>query len=74
MPRFSLSAFRHGLSERDIQRALDAPVSARPITTQHGNPGLRVEGLTASLGLPIEVLGEYDTETGDLVVYHAQRV
>ncbi len=23
MPRFSRSAFRHGLSERDIQRALD---------------------------------------------------
>ncbi len=74
VPRFLTSAFRHGLSERDIQRALDAPVSADPITTRQGNPGLSVEGLTASSGLPIEVLGEYDPETGDLVVYHAQRV
>ncbi len=73
MPRYSRSAFRHGLSERDIQRALDNPVSAQPITTRQGNPGLRVEGLSASLGLPIEVLGEYDPGTGDLVVYHAQR-
>ncbi len=72
MPRFTKSAFRHGLSERDIQRALDDPFSAQPITTRQGNPGLSVEGLSASLGLPIEVFGEYDPETGDLVVYHAQ--
>ncbi len=73
MPRFLQSAFKHGLSERDIQRALDDPIYDEPITTRRGNPGLHVEGLSASLGLPIEVLGEYDPETGDLVVYHAQR-
>ena len=74
MPRFLESAFRHGLSERDIQSALDNPTAAEPITTRRGNPGLHVEGLTASSGLPIEVLGGYDPVTGDLVVYHAQRL
>ncbi len=58
--RFLQSAFRHGLSERDIQRALDNPISQGPVTTRHGNPGLSVKGLSASLGLPIHVLGEYD--------------
>ena len=53
---------------------LDDPFSAQPITTRQGNPGLHVEGLSASSGLPIEVLGEYDPVTGELVVYHAQRL
>ena len=61
------SAFNHGLSERDIQRALDAPISDE-------DPGLSVRGLTASSGLPIHVLGEHDPVKGDLVVYHAQRL
>ncbi len=73
MPRFLRSALRN-VSERDIQRALDAPIYDEPITTRHGNPGLHVKGLTASLGLPIEVLAEIDPETGELVVYHAQRL
>ncbi len=72
VPQFTRSAFRHGLSERDIQRALDAPIYDEPITTRQGKPGLRVEGLTASSGLPIEVLAQIDPETGELVVYHAQ--
>lgn len=74
MPRFLRSAFKHGLSERDIQYALDNPVFDGPITTRRGNPGLHVEGLTASSGLPIEVLGEYNPVTGELDIYHAQRV
>ena len=72
MPRFLLSAFKNGLSERDIQRALDNPLEAEGITTRRGNPGLSVKGLSAS-GLPIHVLGEYDPVDGDLLVYHAQR-
>ena len=32
MPRFTRSAFRHGLSERDIQRALDAPISVAEVS------------------------------------------
>ena len=74
VPRFLQSAFKHGLAERDIQRALDNPVSDEAITTRRGNPGLHVKGLTASSGLPIEVLGEYDPVTGDLEIYHAQRL
>ena len=74
MPRFLQSAFKHGLSERDIQRALDDPFYDEPITTRRGNPGLHVKGLSASLGLPIEALGEYDPVTGEPVVYHAQRL
>ena len=74
VPRFLRSAFRHGLSERDIQRALDAPIFADPVTTRQGNPGLHVEGLAASSGLPIEVLGEYNPVTGELEIYHAQRL
>ena len=74
VPRFLQSAFKHGLSERDIRYALDNPLSAVPITTRRGNPGLHVEDLTASSGLPIEVLGGYHPVTGDLVVYHAQRL
>ncbi len=70
MPRFLKPALRN-VSERDIQRALDAPISKGPITTRHGNPGLSVKGLSASSGLPIYVLGEYDPDTGELVVYHA---
>lgn len=62
------------MSEKDIQSALDAPIFAEPITTRHGNPGLHVEGLTASSGLPIEVLGEYNPVTGELEIYHAQRL
>ena len=57
----------------DIQYALDNPLEAEGITTRRGNPGLSVEGLSAS-GLPIQVLGEYDPVTGDLVVYHAHRL
>ncbi len=72
MPQFTRSAFRHGLSERDIQCALDNPIYDEPITTRQGKPGLHVKGLTASLGLPIEVLAQIDPETGELVVYHAQ--
>ena len=72
--RFLQSAFKQGLSERDIQYALDDPFSARPITTRQGNPGLSVRGPTASSGLPIQVLGEYHPVTGDLVVYHAHRL
>ncbi len=71
MPRFLQSAFKNGLSERDIRRALDVPLEAEGITTRRGNPGLHVKGLSASLGLPIEVLGEYDPVKGELVVYHA---
>ena len=74
MPQFLQSAFKHGLSERDILCALDDPTEYERITTRRGNPGLSVRGLSASLGLPIEVLGEYDPVTGDLVVYHAQRL
>ena len=71
MPRFLKSALRN-VSERDIQRALDAPISKGPITTRHGNPGLSVKGLSASSGLlPIHVLAEIDPDTGELVVYHA---
>ena len=73
VPRFLQSAFKQGLSERDIQYALDNPLEAEGITTRRGNPGLSVEGLSAS-GLPIQVLGEYDPVTGDLVVYHAHRL
>ena len=70
MPRFLESALRN-VSERDIQRALDAPFYDEGITTRRGNPGLLVQGPSASSGLPIEVLGEIDPDTGELVVYHA---
>ena len=71
VPRFLQSAFKHGLSERDIQYALDNPTAGESITTRGGNPGLSVEGPSVS-GL-IHVLGEYDPITGELVVYHAQK-
>jgi len=70
MPRFLQSAFKHGLSERDILCALDDPIEYEGITTRRGNPGLSVEGPSV-FGL-IHVLGEYDPVTGDLVVYHAK--
>ena len=57
VPRFLQSAFKHGMSERDIQRALDDPFYDEPITTRRGNPGLHVKGLSASSGLPIEDSG-----------------
>ena len=76
VPRFLQSAFKHGLSDlRETSSVRStAPIYDEPITTRRGNPGLHMEGLSASSGLPIEVLGEYDPETGDLVMYHAQRV
>jgi len=36
VPQFSRSAFRHGQSKRDIQRALDNPIYDEPITTRQG--------------------------------------
>ena len=47
------------------------PTEYEGITTRRGNPGLSVQGPSA-VGFLIDVLGEYDPVTGDLVVYHAQ--
>ncbi len=53
---YEWSAFKHGLSERDIQRALDASIYDEPITTRQGNPGLHVGGT-------IRVVGAVDRST-----------
>lgn len=72
MPRYLPSAFKHGVSERDIECALASPLECRPFTTRRGRRGLSLLG-SSTRGITIEVIGEYDHVTGDLVVFHAQK-
>ena len=67
MARYLQSAFRHGLTQGDIQWAIDHPIEDTAITTRRGESGIRYVGPT-SQGLAV-VLAEW--RGGDLVVYHA---
>ena len=69
MARFLRSAFKHGLTESDIQWILDNPNYAASMTSRYGNPGQRLVGVT-QWGIA-EVLTEMDPSTGEVVVYHA---
>ena len=69
MSRCLPSAFKHGLSEGDIEYALANPI--RYTIKGRGGHGVSVLGLSVQ-GITIEVIGEYDPLTGDLVVFHAQ--
>ena len=63
-------AFKHGVSEEDIESVLTHPI--RYTSTRRGGRGVSALGLSAQ-GITIEVIGEYDPLTGDLVVFHAQK-
>ena len=64
------SALKHGVSDQDIKHVHMNPI--RYISTRRGGRGVSVLGLSAQ-GVTIEVIGEYDPLTGDLVVFHAQK-
>lgn len=70
MLRCLSSAFKHGLSEADIEHALANPI--RYTIMRGEGRGVAVLGLSVR-GVTIEVLGEYDPLTSDLVVFHAQK-
>ena len=70
MSRCLPSAFKHGLSERDIEYALANPI--RYTIKGRGGRGVSVLGLSVQ-GITIEVIGEDDPLTGDFVVFHAQK-
>ena len=70
MARFLRSAFKHGLTESDIQWVLDNPGYAEPMTSRYGNPGQFILGRT-QWGM-VEVFTEMDPSTGEVVVYHAR--
>ena len=72
MARFLRSAFKHGLTESDIQWVLDNPTYAESMTSRYGNPGQRIFGRT-QWGV-VEVLTEIDFSTGEVIVYHARPV
>ena len=67
MARYLQSAFKHGLTQGDIQWAIDHPVGYAAITTRRGESGIRYVGPT-SQGLAA-VIAEW--RGGELVVYHA---
>jgi len=70
--RFLRSAFKHGLTESDIQWVLDNPNYFGPMTSRYGNPGQLFVGVT-QWGIA-EVFTETDPSTGEVVVYHARPV
>ena len=72
MARFLRSAFKHGLTESDIQWVLDNPDYAESRTSGYGNPGQFIVGPT-QWGMA-EVFTEMDPSTGEAVVYHARPV
>lgn len=72
MPRYLPSAFKHGVSKRDIECALANPLRYVESITRRGGRGLSLVGPSVQ-GITIEVIGEYDRLTGDLMVFHAQK-
>lgn len=70
MPRCLPSAFKHGVSEEDIESVLTHPI--RYTSTRRGGRGVSALGLSAQ-GITIEVIGEYGPLTDDLVVLHVPK-
>lgn len=72
MPKFAAAAFKWGLTESDIQYAIDNHDNVWPQTTKHGHPGQGFLGPTQRGDA--EILTQIDPVTAEVVVYHAKIV
>ena len=73
MISYRRSAFKHGYTAEDIERAIHGPVVAAPIFADSGASGWSVLGFASNADL-INVRYHGDLATGGpVVVFHAQK-